>query len=133
MVYSMSRNRYCEQLVDKKHSWFFAFANAIACAFFVLSLLLNWANYYYLFLHDLFMMLVLAKCMDMTAEGHLFICVQLACGLDLLLDTLESIILAIAYSPVKEVVDFCRIGAAINDWLWDTNLSSFPYLPLPFM
>ncbi|XP_050241929.1 pyrophosphate-energized vacuolar membrane proton pump-like [Quercus robur] len=38
-----------------------------------------------------------------------------------------------AYSPVKEVADFCRIGAAINDWLWDTNLSSFPYLPLPFM
>ncbi|XP_023903291.1 pyrophosphate-energized vacuolar membrane proton pump 1-like [Quercus suber] len=38
-----------------------------------------------------------------------------------------------AYSPVKEVADFCRIGAAINDWLWDTNLSLFPYLPLPFI
>ena len=24
---------------------------------------------------------------------------------------------------VKEVANFCRISAAINDWLWDTNLS----------
>uniref|UniRef100_A0A2N9FC76 CASP-like protein n=1 Tax=Fagus sylvatica TaxID=28930 RepID=A0A2N9FC76_FAGSY len=60
---------------------FFAFANAIACVFSMLSLLFvfffcrqgpNPANYYYLFLHDLFMMiLVLAGCAAATAEGYI--------------------------------------------------------------
>ncbi|KAG7951348.1 hypothetical protein I3843_12G002300 [Carya illinoinensis] len=61
---------------------FFAFANAIACAFSMLSLFFvfvlcrpgtNSANYYYyLFLHDLFMMsLVLAGCAAATAEGYI--------------------------------------------------------------
>ncbi|KAF5476497.1 hypothetical protein F2P56_003247 [Juglans regia] len=60
---------------------FFTFANAVACAFSVLSLLfvlflcrpgLSSANYFYLFLHDLFMMsLVLAGCAAATAEGYI--------------------------------------------------------------
>ncbi|XP_059433369.1 CASP-like protein 1F1 [Corylus avellana] len=60
---------------------FFAFANAVACAFVLLSLLFvlffcrqgpNPSNHYYLFLHDLFMMsLVLAGCAAATAEGFI--------------------------------------------------------------
>ncbi|XP_062170643.1 CASP-like protein 1F1 [Alnus glutinosa] len=60
---------------------FFAFANAVACSFALLSLLfvfffcrqgLNPSNYYYLFLHDLFMtLLVLAGCAAATAEGFI--------------------------------------------------------------
>ncbi|KAH7528172.1 CASP-like protein 1F1 [Ziziphus jujuba] len=59
---------------------FFAVANAIACVFSVLSLFLvfllkrqcsNPANYFFLFLHDLFMaLLVLAGCAAATAIGY---------------------------------------------------------------
>ncbi|KAH7578527.1 hypothetical protein ACOSP7_000163 [Xanthoceras sorbifolium] len=60
---------------------FFAFANAIACAFSVLSLLYvlilcrqgsNPSHYFFLFLHDLLMMsLVLASCAAATAVGYI--------------------------------------------------------------
>ncbi|KAF3438513.1 hypothetical protein FNV43_RR21275 [Rhamnella rubrinervis] len=59
---------------------FFALANAIVCVFSVLSLILvlllrhqcsNPANYFFLFLHDLFMVsLVLAGCAAATAIGY---------------------------------------------------------------